>query len=177
VDFEICNDIETISNAMETFFDLHQSRWRSQEKPGAFADRKFRDFHLDVAKAFAKRGWLVLNFLMLNGEPVAAGYDFKYEQKLFYYLSGFDPEYSRYNVGHLRHMYLIKHCIENGLREYDFLRGDEPYKMKWNTSLRKNMEVRAIKRRIIPVFYNWITKKERLSPLAFGLGRRLSVAG
>jgi len=175
VDFRICNDIEAIDDAMETFISLHQKRWQSQKQPGAFSDQRFRDFHLDVARAFAERGWLALNFLMLNDEPVAAGYDFRYEQKLFYYLSGFDPQYLKYNIGHIRHMYLIKNCIENGLKEYDFLRENEPYKMKWNTSLRKNLEVRAIKRKIIPIVYNWITKNDRFSPLTYKLGKHDSV--
>ena len=175
VDFRICNATETINNAMRSFFDLHQKRWQSQKQPGAFLDRRFRDFHLEVARSFAERGWLALNFLMLNDEPVAAGYDFMYAKKLFYYLSGFDPEYSKYNIGHLRHMFLIKHCIENGVEEYDFMRGDEPYKLKWNTSMRENLEVRAIKRRIIPMAYDWITKNDRFSPLVYELGKRLSL--
>lgn len=175
VDFKIWNDIETIDDAMKIFFDLHQKRWESKRQTGAFSDQRFRNFHMDVARSFAEKGWLTLNFVMLNDEPVAASYDFKYGQKLFYYLSGFDPEYSRYNVGHLRHLYLIKHCIENGVKEYDFMRGDEPYKMGWNTSIRKNLEVRAIKRRIVPIAYNWITKNDRFSPLTYKLGKHLSI--
>jgi len=175
VDFRICNDIEAIDYTVKTFFDLHQKRWQSQKQPGVFSDQRFYDFHLDVARSFAQRGWLALNLLVLDDEPVAAGYDFKYGQKLFYYLSGFDPQYSKYNVGHLRHMYLLKHCIEDGLMEYDFMREDEPYKMKWNTSLRNNLEVRAIKGRIVPIVYNWITKNNRFSPLTYKLGKHDSV--
>lgn len=176
VDFVICNDIETVDNAMKAFFDLHQKRWQSKKQAGAFSDQRFHDFHLDVARSFAERGWLTLDLLMLDDEPVAAGYNFKYGKKLFYYLSGFDPQYSGYNVGHLRHMYLIKHCIEQGLEEYDFMRGDEPYKLKWSASLRRNLQVRTMKRGIIPIFYDWITRNERLYPLTSELGKHLSVS-
>lgn len=175
VGFEVHNDIETISSAMKILFDLHGKRWQSKKQAGAFGEKKFRDFHLDVGRAFAERGWLALNFLTLDGEPVAAGYDFKYGQKLFYYLSGFDPEFSKYNIGHLRHMYLMRYCIENGLGEYDFLRGDEPYKLRWNTFLRRNLEIRAKKRRIIPVLYDLATKNEQLYPLTYRLGKRLTI--
>lgn len=175
MDFKICNDIETVNDAMKTFFDLHQKRWQARKQPGAFSDQRFRDFHLEVARSFAERGWLILNFLTLNDEPVAAGYAFKYARKLFCYLSGFDPEFSEYHVGHLRHIYLIKHCIENGLREYDFLRGVESYKSRWNSFMRKNLEVRAIKRKIVPIVYDWITKNDKFSPLTHKLGERLSL--
>jgi len=175
IDFKICNDIEAVNDGMKTFFDLHQKKWQSKKQPGAFSDQKFQDFHLDVAKAFAQRGLLTLNFLTLNDEPVAAGYAFKYAQKLFCYLSGFDPQYSKYEVGNLRHIYLIKYCIENGLKEYDFLRGGESYKSLWNTSLRKNLGIRTIKRGIIPIVYDWITENEKLSPLTCKLGEHLSL--
>ena len=175
MDFKICNDIETVKDAMKTVFDLHQKRWQSRKQPGAFSDQRFRDFHLDVARSLAKRGWLTLNFLTLNDEPVAAGYAFKYSQKLFCYLSGFDPQYSEYEVGNLRHVYLIKYCIENGLKEYDFLRGGESYKSLWNTFMRRNLEVRATKRKIVPIAYDWITKNDKFSPLTYKLGKRLSL--
>lgn len=175
IDFKIHNDIETVNDAMETIFDLHQKRWQARKQPGAFSDQRFRDFHLDVARSFAEKGWLTLNFLTLNDEPVAAGYAFKYAQKLFCYLSGFDPHFSEYHVGHLRHIYLIKYCIENGLEEYDFLRGVESYKGWWNSFMRKNLEVRAIKRRVIPIVYNWITKNDKFYPLTYKLGERLSL--
>lgn len=175
IDFNIHNDIDTVNDSMKIVFDLHQKRWQSRKEPGAFSDQRFYDFHLDVAQSFAERGWLTLNILTLNDEPVAAGYSFEYTQKLFCYLSGFDPHLSEYHVGHLRHMYLIKHCIENGLKEYDFLRGVESYKRLWKSFIRRNLQVRATKRRIIPIVYDWITKNERFYPLTYKLGELLSL--
>jgi CelD/BcsL family acetyltransferase involved in cellulose biosynthesis len=172
VDFRICNDIEAVNIFMKIFFDLHQKRWQSQRLPGAFADKRFRDFHLDAARAFIKRGWLVLDFLVLNDEPRAAGYSFKCGYRLFQYLCGFDPQYSKYSIGNLRQMHILKYCIENSLKECDFMRGDEPYKVKWNTSIKRNLEFRAIKRGFVPIVYNWIRKNERLT---YALGKHLSV--
>jgi hypothetical protein len=72
-------------------------------------------------------------------------------------------------------MYLIKHFIDKCIKEYDFMRGNEPYKTRWNTTIRKNLEVRAIKRRIIPLVYDWLTKNDEFSPLTFWMGKHLSV--
>ena len=173
IDFNICSDINAVDDGMKIFFELHQKRWQLRKQPGAFSDKRFRDFHLDVARSFAERGWLALNFLTLNDEPVAAGYAFKYARKLFCYLSGFDPQYSKYEVGNLRHIYLIKYCIENGLEEYDFLRGGELYKNRWNISTRRNLQVRAIKRKFVPIVYDRITKNEKFSRLTYKLGKHL----
>jgi CelD/BcsL family acetyltransferase involved in cellulose biosynthesis len=60
VNFYIHKDLDTLDEAMKTFFNLHQIRWQSQKRAGAFADQRFRDFHLDVARSFAEKGWLNL---------------------------------------------------------------------------------------------------------------------
>jgi CelD/BcsL family acetyltransferase involved in cellulose biosynthesis len=83
---------------------------------------------LDVANAFAEKGWLSLFFLTFNDEPVSSFYCFEYNKKLYFYLSGFDPEYAYYRPGHLTFKYIIKYGIEKGLNEFDFLRGNETYK-------------------------------------------------
>lgn len=155
-EFKICNNVETIDDALRTFFDLHQKRWQSRRQAGAFADKTFRDFHHDVAKSFVEKGWLTLCFLTLNDKPVSAVYAFKYAEKMFNYLTGFDPQYSKYRVGHLIFLYLIEHSMNNGIKEFDFMRGDESYKRLWNPIIRKNLELRAIRKTFVPIVYNWI---------------------
>jgi CelD/BcsL family acetyltransferase involved in cellulose biosynthesis len=176
VNFYIHNDLDTLDEAMETFFNLHQIKWQSQKHAGVFSDQRFHDFHLEVAKSFAERGWLNLCFLAINDEPVSAIYAFKYRNKMFNYLTGFDPKYSEYRLGHLLFLYSIKNSIEHGLTEFDFMRGDETYKRRWNTLIRNNLEVRAIKKRIVPIVYDIITKKNMFTPLATTLGKRVSFA-
>ncbi len=176
VNFYIHEDLDSLDRAMKKFFYLHQKKWQSEKRVGAFADRKFRDFHMSVARSFAEKGWLNLCFLTLNDEPVSAIYAFKYKNKIFNYLTGFDPKYSEYRVGHLLFLYSIKNSIENGLKEFDFMRGGESYKQQWNTLIRNNLEVRAIKKRILPVVYDFLTKRDVLTPLTTTLGKHLSIA-
>jgi CelD/BcsL family acetyltransferase involved in cellulose biosynthesis len=156
VEFELCDNVDTVDDAMMTFFNLHQKRWQSKAQQGAFADKTFCDFHRDVAKCFAEKGWLKLCFLTLNDEPVSTVYAFKYAQKMFNYLSGFDPKYSEYRVGHLVFLHLIEHSIQNGIKEFDFMRGGESYKNLWNTVIRKNLKLTAIRKSLVPIVYNWI---------------------
>lgn len=150
-EFRMVEDLHTIDAAMSTLFELHQKRRAMKGEVGVFADPSVRNFHLDVAKSFAHKGWLVLAFLMLNQEPAAVQYAFRYSGKLYYYQSGFDPRYSEYSVGSLLHMRLIEHCIRNGLREYDFTRGGEPYKMHWGTLTRMNLQFTAMRREFVPL--------------------------
>ena len=48
----------SVKEAMNLFIKLHEMKWNSEGKPGAFAEEEFRNFHLDVAESFAKNGWL-----------------------------------------------------------------------------------------------------------------------
>lgn len=169
------SDFNSLKNAMHTFFELHQKRWRTKGVPGVFAHETVRNFHVDVAKSFAEKGWLNLYFLTADDEPVAVIYSFDYEQKKYEYLTGFDPEYSRYGVANLLRMHVIEECIQKGLREYDLMRGDEPYKRNWGTDSKKNLEIRWIRKGAFAKIYGWATKSNTINPLAQKLGKSLSL--
>jgi len=117
----------------------------ARQEEGAFSDARVREFHLGLAKSFASNGWLNLAFLSLDGEPVAAKYGFIYGNKFYSYLSGFAPDYSKYRVGSVINMYLLRAMIDRGLKEFDFLNGEEPYKTRWNTRVRRVVGFRARK--------------------------------
>jgi len=137
-------DFGSIRESMQLFFKLHQKRWRLKEKPGAFVDEAFRDFHVNLARIFDEKGWLALYFLTADDMPVAALYSFDYNLKKYGYLTGFDPDFGNYGVGNLLKMYAIEECIRKGFKEYDMTRGFEPYKLDWATGVRKNFVVKMV---------------------------------
>jgi CelD/BcsL family acetyltransferase involved in cellulose biosynthesis len=173
VELKKYNEIGSVKEAMETFIRLHQKRWKSKGEPGGFNNPFFRNFHIDVAKCFAEKGWLGLYFLTANDEPISAEYNFEYNEKNYNYLPGWDVEYSQYRVGQLIQMHIIEDCIQKGLKEYDMMRGDEPYKSEWTTLARKNLEVRFVRKGTFPRIYNWLIKKAAFDNLTLKL--RLSL--
>jgi CelD/BcsL family acetyltransferase involved in cellulose biosynthesis len=156
----------SVNEAMKTFIELHQTKWTSEGFPGAFNEQVFRDFHMEVAERFADKGWLGLYFLMANDEPISGHYSFEYEQKSYYYLSAFLPQYSVHSPGSIMIMLVLKRCIENGITEYDLMRGADAYKKRWTHSYRKNSEIRLVRKNIHSKFYNWITWSSTLDSLA-----------
>ena len=46
----------------------------------------------------------------------------------FLYNSGYDPNFSELSVGLINHAYSIKLSIEQNIKIFDFMRGDERYK-------------------------------------------------
>jgi len=125
---------------MQFLFELHQKRWESRGLPGIFANQRSRDFNLDIAKFLFHRKWLCLFLLRLSGKPVSVAYGFKYRSKFYEYITGLDPEYKKYNVGNLLRAHMISKLIQEGLTEFDFMRGAEEYKDRWNTLTRWNRQ-------------------------------------
>lgn len=167
VEFVKYNKIGTVKEAMRIFFELHQKRQTQTGKTGLFTESAQRSFHLDVANAFAKKGWLALFFLTFNDEPVSSIYCYEYNKKLYFYLSGFNPEYAMYRPGHLAIKNLLRYGMDKGLKEFDFLRGNEKYKSLWGTKIRRNLEFRIPNRSFRAKLYNW-TMNSKASPYLLG---------
>jgi CelD/BcsL family acetyltransferase involved in cellulose biosynthesis len=142
VGFKTHHDFGSTREAMETFFRLHQKRWESKGQSGSFADKAFRDFHMDLAEIFDQKDWLALYFLTVNDEPVAAAYSFDYNLKKYGHLTGFDPDFSHFGVGNLLKMHVIGECIRKGLKEYNLARGAGFGKEYWSTGVRKNFDAK-----------------------------------
>jgi CelD/BcsL family acetyltransferase involved in cellulose biosynthesis len=129
---------------MERLIELHQSRQVGLGHPGSFACDRFRTFHEDVTRRFLQRGRLRLQWLELNGRPVAAEYGLAGAKVVFSYQGGFDPAASDESPGHLITQGAIKLAIEQGFSGFDFLRGDEPYKAHWRAIARPSVRLRIV---------------------------------
>ncbi|MBI4337845.1 MAG: GNAT family N-acetyltransferase [Chloroflexi bacterium] len=102
----------------------------SKDEKSRFLTPQREEFFRLVARELAQAGVLQLYFLELEGRRVAAALCFDYGDQRFLYNSGFDPEYSELSVGLLLKALSVKDAIAEGLRYYDFLRGNEPYKYR-----------------------------------------------
>ena len=148
-----------IKNGMGILFDLHQKRWETKGQRGVFSDKKIREFHLDIARTFSERGWLSLFSLMADSKAIASFYGFRYNSKVYAYLYGMDPAYQRFSVGNLLLLRIMEKSIKEGLTEFDFLRGKEEYKYRWNSLTRKNFKVVLIRRGLQSYIHNYLSRK------------------
>ena len=131
----------TLEQAMAQMMDLHEKRWRQKGQFGVFKRKRFRSFHLRLAKLFYQKGWLGLFFVWACQTPVAALYGFRYGQKFYFYQTGFDPEMDKFSVGNIVLLLCIKYSIENHFQQFDFLRGKAAYKEKFASFQRNNISI------------------------------------
>lgn len=156
VNFADHSDSQSFNKGMRLFFELHQKRWTSKGFSGVYAEEKYRNFHLEIAESFSRKGWLGLHSLELSDKPVCVLYGFRYRSKYYSYLSGLDPAYYRYSVGKLLFAHVISQCIDQGLNEFDFMRGAEEYKDRWNTITRWNGQAILTRKGILTSVQHWL---------------------
>lgn len=131
-------DSDTLEEEMTRFFQLHALRWRSRWQPGVLFGKAIQAFHREAARELLEQGSLRLHALRLDGTTVASLYCFSYTGVGYYYLGGFDPDLSRYSIGTLLTAHAQEEALREGCREFDFLRGQEPYKYRWGCVNRTN---------------------------------------
>ena len=167
VEFVEWRNSDEIDSAMEKMFELHEKRWKVVKHRGNLARSDVRGFHKRIARIFLSSDMLRLYFLRVQGNDVATLYTFKYNNKLFYYQGGWDPELSGDNVGSILTSLVIEDAINNGYSEYDFLRGTEDYKTRLTDKKREEVDffvLNSLNARIYLLFRNIYHKmKESLN--------------
>lgn len=92
--------------------------------------------------ALGPDGWLYVALLERGEEAVAFQFGFRCGDKLWDYTKAFDDSFSRFAPGTLLLRALLDYGCEHGFSEYDFLRGEEPYKQVWSTGSHRRFSVR-----------------------------------
>jgi CelD/BcsL family acetyltransferase involved in cellulose biosynthesis len=147
LNFVTIEDPSEMTSALEDLLRLHQLRSDRRGRISAFLDPKVVPFHRAALQALFAEGEARIFFLELSGKRIAALYGFSTGRKFCYYQSGADPAYSRFGVGTLLISSVIEWAIRNGYGEFDFLRGDEPYKQLWATGSSQLYDVTFFDRR------------------------------
>jgi CelD/BcsL family acetyltransferase involved in cellulose biosynthesis len=132
---------DCIEPALLALFDFRQRRQAARGQGCEFRDPAFRDFYLELARVFPSEQ-VDASLLRLDGRPIAAHFGFRYGGKLYYCTPGFDPDLAAYSPGKVLLKRMIERCFaDEGVTEFDFLRGDEPYKYEWATNERFSCRV------------------------------------
>ena len=119
---------------LDVFIDLHKAKWGPDglfpPTPGGDASRVF------IRRWFEESGPdgpVKLLFLTLGGRRIAAGILVVDGDRLMFYNAGIDPDARDLSPGVIFIAESIRFAVESGKREFDFLRGNEPYKYEWGS--------------------------------------------
>lgn len=134
--------------AFERYLALHQRRWSAEGGSDAMGGRSVQAFHRDAVLALAGAGRLRFEELWIEGSCRASIYGIDAGDTYAYYQCGYDPDWSSHSVGLVALGLSIEAAIARGVRVYDFLHGQEPYKYDWTSETRETSTARLIRRSV-----------------------------
>ncbi len=138
----VAEGLPEAAEAMEDFLRLHHLRWDEEGGSAGIPRGQVESFHRDVAPLLARRGWLRVYRMFVDGRSIAAVYGLELAGRFHYYQSGMDPAWRARSPG----LVLIGKTVEDAyarrLTDYDFLRGSEPHKLDWATDRRETCALR-----------------------------------
>jgi CelD/BcsL family acetyltransferase involved in cellulose biosynthesis len=123
--FRFVEDTASVPGNMDTFFKMFVD---SRRDKAAFLTEKREAFFRLLTANMAGAGLLKLGVLELDSKPVAQIICFDYNNCIYLYNSGYNPDYVSLSAGLLSKALAIKDSIEKGKRKFDFLKGSEVYK-------------------------------------------------
>jgi hypothetical protein len=125
--FDDCRP-EILSQAMA----LKSQQYRASGEADAFA----HPGHRALFESLAEQKSLLVSSLMAGEKLLAAHVGAWSEERLCYWLPAYDSEYRNYGTGRILLLFLLEESFKRGNREFDFLRGHEPYKWLYATHTR-----------------------------------------
>jgi len=127
VGWSITRDPADLEADMESFLALMS---QDPEKD-AFLTPPMRAHMRATMRCAFEAGCLQLAFLNIDGKRAAGYLNFHYLDRLWIYNSGLDRSFSEYSPGWVLLGELLRWANQNGVREFDFMRGDEEYKYRF----------------------------------------------
>lgn len=140
---------EELDLGLNVLVDLHARRRQSLGESGCFASPRFAGFLREVAERLFASGRLQLCWVEWNHRPIAAEFQLLGDAVTYAYQAGIDPEAMSDEPGRMIQIATIRAAIERGDREFDFLRGDEPYKAHWRAEPGATSEIRVVPRQAV----------------------------
>jgi len=127
VDYRIIEDSKAVTDAIDLFLKLFRESKKDKE---TFMTTERESFFRSLAKAMAQERLLKIGILELDAQPVAAIMCFDYNDIVYLYNNGYDPQYNSLSVGLISKIQCIKDSIERGRKKFDLLKGAEEYKYR-----------------------------------------------
>ncbi len=124
---------------VDTLTALDWKKQAHRSSPVFFAayPRAFKE----VFEKLGPMNQLYVALLEIGNQPVAFQLGFRCGKKFWDYTKAYDRAYSRFAPGTLLLPALLDYCADGGFEEYDFLRGEEEYKLIWSSGIHRRFRV------------------------------------
>lgn len=124
-----------------------QKRIQGKPIPALFGDAP--EVFQSLFNSLSPRGWLYAALMEIGDRTIAFQFGFRCGDALWDFSKAYDAGYSHLSPGTMLVPAVLDYGFSHGYREYDFLRGEEPYKMRWSTGSHRTWRVIIWNRRAL----------------------------
>jgi CelD/BcsL family acetyltransferase involved in cellulose biosynthesis len=125
-----------LASRLDEGLALEASGWKGEAGSAIRQDPQTDAFYRELAAESARNGRLALWFLRLDGRAIAFQYALEHDGRLLLLKPAYDQAFGDCSPGQLLMEDVLRDAIDRGLREFDFLGPDMPWKRDW-TALRR----------------------------------------
>jgi CelD/BcsL family acetyltransferase involved in cellulose biosynthesis len=129
---------EVTERRLEECLVLERSGWKGGQGSAVSQSEAAHGFHLGLLRSAGFRDHLSLFRLTLDGQPIAFHYGLTCNGVYSLVLTSYLERFKEFSPGHLLTGEVLEDCISRGLREFDFLGCDLPWKLEWTHTLRSH---------------------------------------
>ena len=125
---------------------IEQNCWKEREGTSLVSEPGASSFYTRIARNCAARGWLRLELLYLDGQPVAHLLGVAYRGTYYALKTSYDEAYRAWSPGVVLFQYAIRKAFEDGLATFDFLGADSRWKTELANDQRAHVDACAFSR-------------------------------
>jgi len=126
---------------MDEVFAVNRTSWKAERGTDLFRSPPIREFFAGLIPAMATHHRIDLRMVRLDGKPAAYELCFDFGGRLFSYNGAYRADLDRGSPGTALTAAVIESACDRGRIEYDMLRGDESYKLRWSETLRTEWQL------------------------------------
>ena len=130
---------EDLQTGIDAYWQVYNASWKQREPYPEFID--------GLIRLAAKRDWLRLGVLYLDGQPIAVQLWLVYRGTASIYKLAYDERFKALSPGSILSEHLFEQVIDGDrVDEIDYLVGDDTYKRDWMSARRERWGLMAFNR-------------------------------
>lgn len=127
---------EEAAEQVATVASIEAQSWKGREGVGRFQHAAAQELLRQTLRGLGGRGEMELWLARIDGNPVAFEINFLPPGRIWLYQGAYREDFKKYSPGAVLDYRSIQRAWEAGAREYDFMSGDEAYKLDRTSALR-----------------------------------------
>lgn len=160
VSLQIAESRREIRDRLPVLFDMHRANWRVRGGCSEFDDPACVNFIEAIIDGLPTE-LLHYSEVHVGGHAVSCNLDFRRGDEILFYKGAFDLGFSEFSPGMVHFALAAQWAVENGLNVFDFLQGEEAYKLSWCNGFRETVSHAVAGRLGYPV-WAWNTRLRKL---------------